>query len=46
MKWYVVEIATGDYVSKGYHNRNGAQAYCEELNHYAKGPAYKVVGVE
>lgn len=45
MKWYVVEVSTGDYVSKGYHNRNGAQVYCDNINKFAGGPSYKVVGV-
>lgn len=45
MKYYVVEIHTGDFISKAYHNRNGAEAYCEELNHHAGGPAYRVQAV-
>lgn len=43
--FYVVYIHTGDYLDRSWHNRSGADAYCEELNRYAGGPAYKVVSV-
>lgn len=43
MKYYVVEIATGERVSKGYHNSNGAVGYCEDLNYHSGQRAFKII---
>lgn len=43
--YQIVEKATGEPVGKKYHNRNGAEIYCDGVNHYAPG-CYEVRPVE
>lgn len=46
MRYWIVEIDTGDYLIDGFYHKVIADVVCDDLNLMAGGPKYKVVEVQ